>query len=135
VRLETVNLTQGELRMHNRYQRCSLAHLELDWRQEVDGLPCQAGTRSPLAILPGKHDETRIPFASGRMPAGSESWLTLRFCHAAATRSPGRRSGSPGRHPNPAPPCRRQVRSWRQVTTAKSCARTPVARRRTAVTL
>jgi beta-galactosidase/beta-glucuronidase len=85
VRVEAVNLAQGQLRVHNRYHRCSLAHLELDWRLEVDGLPCQAGTLPPLATLPGKHDEIRIPFAADRLPDGREFWLTLRFCHAAAT--------------------------------------------------
>jgi beta-galactosidase/beta-glucuronidase len=79
VRVEPVDLQTGKVKIANRYQFASLAHLRATWSLLADDEILQQGTLPPLDTPPGGEAVITLPY---RLPAarpGAEYWLNLRF--------------------------------------------------------
>ncbi|MFB5189509.1 glycoside hydrolase family 2 TIM barrel-domain containing protein [Alicyclobacillus fastidiosus] len=80
VHVEAVNLTEGTLRITNRYDFLSLDHLQLAWSTTSLDQVIQSGTCALPKLEPGEHAEIHLPDAVQVAPQpGQDYWLNLRF--------------------------------------------------------
>lgn len=85
VKIEPVDLLDGEVLVTNRYFFDDLGGLELSWTLSADGRVIQRG-RLPNLMTPPEVSETiTIPFEQPELAAGVEYWLELRFSLAEDT--------------------------------------------------
>ncbi|MHC4886790.1 MAG: glycoside hydrolase family 2 TIM barrel-domain containing protein, partial [Planctomycetota bacterium] len=84
--VEDVDAAAGKLRLTNRLNIATLAHLEGRWELKVDHRVIQEGTLEPLDIPAGESREVTLPL---NLPAaveeGSDVWLNLTFVQRETT--------------------------------------------------
>ncbi len=85
VRVEPVDLAAGSIRIVNRYDFVSLAHLRGSWSVERDGKVLQQGSLPPLAIPPHKDMAITIPYTLPKPVGGSTCFLNISFATTEAT--------------------------------------------------
>jgi beta-galactosidase len=69
----------------NKYHSLDLAHLELVWEVNEDGVTIESGRLDPPAVAPGERGDLLIPFGEpGPLAAGAEYHLNVRFVLAEA---------------------------------------------------
>jgi len=85
VAVEAVDLAKGRLKLHNRYDFLTLAHLEARWALTRDGKVLQEGLLT-LPRVPARGEaEVSIPFTAPAPEPGATYRLQLRFLTAADT--------------------------------------------------
>lgn len=77
--VEAVDLAAGRLRVRNRYDFLTLAHLAPSWQLTRDGVVLQQGTLAPLATPPDGEEEITLPYTLPAGEAGAHYWLTISF--------------------------------------------------------
>jgi beta-galactosidase len=77
VRITAVNLLRGELKLHNKYAFRSLAHLQLLWQLEEDGVAIQQGEIGQLDAAAGAEQVVTIPLTSPKLRPGREYFLSV----------------------------------------------------------
>jgi beta-galactosidase len=82
VSVEPVDLLAGELRVHNKHDFASLAHLQFVWRLTADGEVVQSGELPPLSTPPQTAEPVKIPFGMPEGVSGSEYHLGVEFALA-----------------------------------------------------
>jgi len=107
VSVEPVDLRRGRVRITNRYDFLTLAHLRASWELSVDGRCLKRGPLPPLNIPPGQSRVFTLPVRLP-LPKPGEQFLSFRFYLRRAT------SWAPAGHeaawqqlpiPDTAPPC------------------------------
>lgn len=80
VHVEAVNVKTGEVRITNRYDFISLAHLNVSWSIEADGKPIEQGVMPAPNIAPGESTRLSIPFTlPSHIKPNTDYWLHLQF--------------------------------------------------------
>lgn len=85
VRVEPVDLAAGRVKIANRYQFASLAHLQATWSLSRDDELLEQGTLPPLDVPPGGEVTVTLPYARPIPRPGATCWLSLRFALREAT--------------------------------------------------
>ncbi|MCX7004102.1 MAG: DUF4981 domain-containing protein [bacterium] len=85
VLVEPLDLARGTVRVTNRYDFSSLAHLQPVWHVSANGVVLQSGTLPPLAIAARRSKIVQLPYALPAAQPATEYWLTLQFLQAAPT--------------------------------------------------
>ncbi len=87
VKVEPVDLEDGRVRLHNRYDFLSLDHLACSWELAVDGEVVRSGGADLPLVRPGGTAVVEIPVGDRPpLPAGAECHLNLSFQLAESTR-------------------------------------------------
>ena len=76
------DLHTGAIRVHNRYDFASLAHLAATWRVVQDGKTIQQGVLALPEIKPGADAVIAIPYT---LPPVGDAWLDILFALASDT--------------------------------------------------
>lgn len=79
------DLAAGKVKIVNRYDFLSLAHLEGSWSLTRDDEVLEQGTLPPLDVPAGGEMLVKIPFARPVPKPGAKHWLNLSFTLARAT--------------------------------------------------
>ena len=79
VHVEPADLAAGKVKIVNRYDFLSLAHLEGSWRLMRDGEVLEQGTLPALDVPAGGEMLATVPFARPVPKAGAKHWLNLSF--------------------------------------------------------
>ncbi|MEW6229419.1 MAG: beta-galactosidase domain 4-containing protein, partial [Bacillota bacterium] len=79
VRIEPVDLQSGMVKVRNRYDFISLAHLEGSWMLQRDGETLDLGKLPNLDVPAGGETTLAIPYSLAQAKPGEEFWLNLRF--------------------------------------------------------
>lgn len=79
VKVSPVNLKQGILEIHNRYQFIDLSHLNIDWEIQANGVMIQKGVLPPLNLSAGEKKQLQIPFKKIKAESGMEYFLKVSF--------------------------------------------------------
>lgn len=84
VKVEAVNVQNGEIRITNRYDFISLDHLAFAWNIEADGKIVQQGTATVDGIASGTSETVKLDYD---MPeeADADYWLNVQFTLAVET--------------------------------------------------
>ena len=77
--VKAVDLLQGQIEIHNKYNFSSLEGIDTTWKVEVDGETQQSGTLPTLKTLPGKTTPLSVPLTIPELFPAAEAFLTLRF--------------------------------------------------------
>lgn len=77
VKIGAVNLHRGEIRLHNKYAFRSLAHLQLVWQLEEDGIAIQQGEIATLDAAAGADQVVTIPLKAPQLRPGREYFLAV----------------------------------------------------------
>jgi len=86
VQVEVVDAATGRIRVMNRYDFISLAHLRLSWRLEADGRLLQSGVAPLPPVAAGESAELTLPIQpSDQFDSAADYWVTLVFALAADT--------------------------------------------------
>lgn len=86
VKAEPVDLPRGKIRIANRHDFISLAHLDISWNIMADDNIVQSGNMSTPNIPAGKSKLVVIPFTKpAELSPGSEYWLNISFTLAKDT--------------------------------------------------
>ena len=86
VEVEPVDLTQGKVKITNRYDFVSLGHLFVSWDLMADGEILQSGTIPTPDIAAGESETVTIPYVTPAVIApGAEYWLNISFTLANNT--------------------------------------------------
>ena len=80
VTVEAVDLTQGKLRVTNRYAFRTLSGLMICWRVVADGKVLELDTLPSLDTLPGQSAELSVPYSLPEGQPSTDYWLDLTFC-------------------------------------------------------
>jgi beta-galactosidase len=79
--LKARNVQAGQLRLWNKHQTLSLAHLNILWELQEDGRTIQSGELSPIDLPAGQECDLQIPFGLPAQPEpGAEYFLNVHFC-------------------------------------------------------
>jgi beta-galactosidase len=80
VKIDFVDVDAGQLRIRNAYDFIDLSGLQLSWRLLADGVEVQSGQYAGALDIPARKDrEIVLPYQVGRIPAGHEGILEVRF--------------------------------------------------------
>jgi len=86
VKVDPVNLAEGKVKLTNRYDFVSLAHLTMSWDVMVDGKTLQNGTIPIPNIAPGESETVTIPYTKPTtLIPGADYWLNISFAMAGNT--------------------------------------------------
>ena len=85
VRVESVDLAAGEIKITNRYLFSDLSGLDLSWTLSADGEVLQSGELPRLDTPAGASVIMAIPFHEPALKPGTEYWLIVRFALAQDT--------------------------------------------------
>jgi beta-galactosidase/beta-glucuronidase len=85
VKVEAVDLRAGRVRVQNRYNFLSLAHLDVMWTITCDGDVVAQGVLAPLDVPPGETREIQLPYKLPQPKPGATYWLNLSFTQAQTT--------------------------------------------------
>jgi len=83
VSVEAVDLATGRLRVHNRYDHASLAHLAASWELLADGERVSSGALPLPEVAAGASVEVTVPVAADRLAPGRSYLLNVSFRLAA----------------------------------------------------
>jgi beta-galactosidase len=84
VAVEAVNLKRGRIRIRNEQDFTKLGWLRATWELLIDGVVTKTGRLPRLDLAPGEGRE--IGIALGKLPAGADAHLTIRWHTARPTR-------------------------------------------------
>lgn len=79
-----VGVQGATVRMHNRYEFSTLAHLQIQWEVIEDGRVLRAGSTPAPQVAPAAAAALELGWEPVAQRPGAEAWLTLRFVLAAA---------------------------------------------------
>jgi len=79
VSVEAVDLSEGKIRITNRYDHRSLDHLDARWELRAGDEIIEEGGFGALDIKAGASRELWAPYSTPRPQPGLEYWLVLRF--------------------------------------------------------
>jgi beta-galactosidase len=79
VGFEAVDLTEGRVRVRNKFFFTNLEDFYLRWAVLEDGKIIQEGTLDSISVEPQGEDEIRIPFQKPPVKPGAEYFLNLSF--------------------------------------------------------
>lgn len=86
VQVEVVDAGTGRIRVMNRHDFISLAHLRLSWRLEADGRLLQSGVAPLPPVAAGESAELTLPIQPiDQFDPAADYWVTLVFALAADT--------------------------------------------------
>jgi beta-galactosidase len=85
VTVHPMQTEQGVLRIGNRYDTVTLAHLAVHWRVYGDGIVLEEGELAPLHIPAGGEELVTIPYRTQQANGRSECWLHVSFVLHADT--------------------------------------------------
>jgi beta-galactosidase/evolved beta-galactosidase subunit alpha len=85
VLVEPVDLARGTVRVTNRYDFLSLAHLQPVWHISADGVVLQSGALPPLHLAAQRSKTVQVPSTLPPAQPATEYWLTLQFLQATPT--------------------------------------------------
>jgi beta-galactosidase len=85
VAVEPVDLSRGQLRIHNRFFFTNLDRFAAQWQVTEDGHLLQQGSLGRLGVAPSSSTEVRVPFGPITPKPGSEYLLLVSFVLAEAT--------------------------------------------------
>ncbi len=85
VSVEPEDLPAGKLRVCNKHDFASLAHLLVNWQITADGEVVQSGELAPLSTPPQTAELVNIPFTKPEGTTGCEVHLVVEFVLAADT--------------------------------------------------
>ncbi len=85
VRVEPVNLAEGEVKLTNGYDFLTLSHLLASWNLMADDKVLQSGTVSMPDIAPGASETVTIPYTRPTLTPGAEYWLNISFALTSDT--------------------------------------------------
>lgn len=85
VHVEAVDLSTGTVRIRNRYDFVSLAHLAGNWTLMEDDRAIQQGTLPTLDIPAGAEQEITLPYTLPTGKPGASYWLNINFTLASDT--------------------------------------------------
>ncbi|WP_156290649.1 glycoside hydrolase family 2 TIM barrel-domain containing protein [Oceanobacillus salinisoli] len=87
VKVEAMELEEGIVRIHNRYNFSGLDHLEVLWTIEKDGVIKETGNLDIPVIEAGTYQDIKLPFDTVyKDKNGSDYWLTIQFVEKANTK-------------------------------------------------
>ncbi|UCF37502.1 MAG: DUF4981 domain-containing protein [Acidobacteriota bacterium] len=79
VKVEGADLNAGMVKVTNRYDFSTLAHLGIYWSVSEDGEVLQSGELPALSLVAGASQELKIPYETINPKPGAEYWLDLSF--------------------------------------------------------
>lgn len=84
--VDAIDLEVGRIRIRNKQIFTTLGWLRGSWEVSVSGRVVQAGKLPSLKTLPGDEETIVLPIRRPELQPGDESFITIRFVSAAATR-------------------------------------------------
>lgn len=86
LKLTAENVTQGVIRVENRYDFSDLRHLAAHWSVAMDGKVLESGTCSAPDVAPGQSVQFHLPVSASASQSGpSDVWLNVSFVLAQDT--------------------------------------------------
>ncbi len=79
VDVDEEDLSQGKIRIQNKYFFTNLNEFEADWTLYEDGKAIQRGTIEPLDVAPGESKVFNLPIEPPELVPGAEYWLRVSF--------------------------------------------------------
>lgn len=86
VDIRAVNLKAGQVRIHNKQNFTTLGWLRGSWEVSISGRVVQSGRLPVLKTAAGGEETITLPIRKPDLKSGDESFLTVRFVAASATR-------------------------------------------------
>ncbi len=77
IKINPVNLTEGKILIHNKFDFISLKNIKFNWELAVNGNIIQNGTIDNIEIGPGEQKEYFIPFKKLNLEANTEYHLKI----------------------------------------------------------
>ena len=79
IKVYPINLLEGKVKIHNKYQFISLDFVEITWKLTINGLELQRGLLNYLKAEPGEIIEVNIPFKKPEVKSNAEYLLKVSF--------------------------------------------------------
>jgi beta-galactosidase len=79
VQFTAVNVTNGRVKIRNKYFFTNLNEFDLFWSVLEDGSPIKYGLLEPVDIAPGLEKEIMVPFGELQKKPGAEYWLKFSY--------------------------------------------------------
>ena len=77
IKIYPVNLTEGRLLIHNKFDFINLNNIEINWELTTNGNITQTGTVENLEVGPGEKKEVIIPFQKPNLESNTEYHLKI----------------------------------------------------------
>ena len=85
IKAEPIDLTNGKIRIRNKYDFVSLEFVDISWELTADGKILQEGKLPKMSIAAKEEQELAIPLREPELEAGVEYWLKIIFTLADDT--------------------------------------------------
>jgi beta-galactosidase len=82
IKAEPVDLANGKIRIHNKYDFLSLDFVDITWELTADGKVIQNGSLPKMSLAPKKQQNVTVPFRKPQLKPGTEYWLKITFALA-----------------------------------------------------
>lgn len=83
IKAEPVDLNNGKIRIHNKYDFLSLDFVDISWELTADGKIIQNGSLPKISLPPKKIQDVTVPFKKPQLKPGTEYWLKISFALAS----------------------------------------------------
>ena len=85
IKVEPIDLVNGKIRIHNKYDFINLDFVDIRWELAEDGLLLQQGKLPKISLAPKKRQEAIVPFKKPELKQGAEYFLKIVFTLAQDT--------------------------------------------------
>ena len=85
IKVTPIDLTEGRVRIRNKYDFVSLDFVDILWELTADGEVLQSGSLPRLSLPAKGQQEVTIPFSKPQLKAGTEYFLKVSFALAGDT--------------------------------------------------
>ncbi len=82
IKVEPIDLANGKVSIHNKYDFLSLDFVDILWDLTVDDEVIQKGSLPKISLPPKQKQEVTIPFRKPDLKPGTEYWLRIFFALA-----------------------------------------------------